>query len=98
MESTRAGLPILSFADAVVWEAWLAAQPADSKGVWLKLAKQSGSAECVGKAAAIDGALCHGWIDGQLNPFDRDWWLIRFTPRKTRSKCRRKIASVPRNC
>ena len=35
---------------------------------------------------AIDGALCHGWIDGQLNPSDENWWLIRFTPRKARSK------------
>ncbi len=40
----------------------------------------------VSKAEAIDGALIHGWIDGQLNPFDADWWLIRFTPRKPRSK------------
>jgi uncharacterized protein YdeI (YjbR/CyaY-like superfamily) len=40
----------------------------------------------VSRAEAIDGALCHGWIDGQLNPFDDDWWLIRFTPRKPRSK------------
>ena len=38
------------------------------------------------KAEAIDAALCHGWIDGQLNPYDADWWLIRFTPRKPRSK------------
>ncbi len=86
METGRAGLPILSFADASVWEAWLTAQPVDSKGVWLKLAKQKAGAACVGKAQAIDGALCHGWIDGQLNPFDDDWWLIRFTPRKPRSK------------
>jgi uncharacterized protein YdeI (YjbR/CyaY-like superfamily) len=86
METERAGLPILSFADASTWEAWLATQLPDSKGVWLKLAKQSARAECVGKAGAIDGALCHGWIDGQLNPFDDDWWLIRFAPRKPRSK------------
>jgi uncharacterized protein YdeI (YjbR/CyaY-like superfamily) len=86
MEAERAGLPILAFADLAAWEAWLAAQPATSRGVWLKLAKQSAGAACVGKAQAIDGALCHGWIDGQLNPFDDDWWLIRFTPRKPRSK------------
>jgi uncharacterized protein YdeI (YjbR/CyaY-like superfamily) len=86
METERAGLPILSFADAAAWEAWLAAQPADSKGAWLKLAKQNAGSACVGKAQAIDGALCHGWIDGQLNPFDDAWWLIRFTPRKPRSK------------
>jgi uncharacterized protein YdeI (YjbR/CyaY-like superfamily) len=86
METERAGLPIRSFADAAAWEAWLAAEPRSSAGVWLKLAKQSAGAMSVSRAEAIDAALCHGWIDGQLNPFDDAWWLIRFTPRKPRSK------------
>ena len=82
----RAGLPILAFPDAKTWEAWLAAQPGTSAGVWLKLAKAKADAPSVSKAEAIDGALCHGWIDGQLNPYDEHWWLIRFTPRKAQSK------------
>ena len=85
MSETRAGLPILAFANAAAWEAWLAEQPRDAPGVWLKLAKKSAGAASVSKAEAIDGALCHGWIDGQLNPYDEHWWLIRFTPRKARS-------------
>ena len=86
METERAGLPIRAFADLVAWETWLAAEPRSSRGVWLKLAKASAGVPSVSKADAIDGALCHGWIDGQLNPFDESWWLIRFTPRKPRSK------------
>ncbi|WEJ99313.1 MAG: YdeI/OmpD-associated family protein [Candidatus Sphingomonas phytovorans] len=82
----RAGLPILSFADGEAWEGWLAAQPRDSKGVWLKLAKAHAGVLSVSKAGAIDGALCHGWIDGQSDPYDEHWWLIRFTPRKPRGK------------
>ncbi|MDB5709809.1 MAG: hypothetical protein JWL96_1879 [Sphingomonas bacterium] len=82
----RADLPIRAFADLAAWEKWLAAQPRSSKGVWLKLAKASAGVASVSKGEAIDGALCHGWIDGQLNPYDDDWWLIRFTPRKARSK------------
>ena len=35
---------------------------------------------------AIDGALCYGWIDGQLEKFDERYWLVRFTPRAPRSK------------
>ena len=38
------------------------------------------------KAEAIDAALCHGWIDGQLDKYDDASWLIRFTPRKVCSK------------
>ena len=82
----RNGLTIHAFADAAAWEAWLAAEPRITPGVWLKLAKAGNSAPSLTKAQAIDGALIHGWIDGQLHPYDGDWWLIRFTPRKARSK------------
>jgi len=82
----RAGLPILTFADAAAFEAWLRQAPADSPGLWLKLAKDGSGHTSLSKAEAIDAALCHGWIDGQLNPYDEHWWLIRFTPRKPRSK------------
>jgi uncharacterized protein YdeI (YjbR/CyaY-like superfamily) len=29
--------------------------------------------------------LCHGWIDGQLDSFNDDHWLISFTPRRPAS-------------
>jgi len=82
----RAGLPILAFADAAAFEDWLKHAPADSPGLWLRLAKDGSGHASLSKAQAIDVALCHGWIDGQLNPYDEHWWLIRFTPRKPRSK------------
>jgi uncharacterized protein YdeI (YjbR/CyaY-like superfamily) len=83
---TRAGLPILAFRDADEFDAWLAAQPSDAPGLWLKLAKKSARKVSLGKTEAIDVALCHGWIDGQLNPYDDAAWLIRFTPRKRASR------------
>lgn len=66
--ATHAGLPVLGFATAAQFEAWLAAQPATSPGLWLKLAKKGSGLACLGKPAAIEAALCHGWIDGQLHP------------------------------
>jgi uncharacterized protein YdeI (YjbR/CyaY-like superfamily) len=83
---TRAGLPILAFRDADEFDAWLAAQRSDAPGLWLKLAKQGAREVSLGKTEAIDVALCHGWIDGQLNPYDDAAWLIRFTPRKRGSR------------
>jgi uncharacterized protein YdeI (YjbR/CyaY-like superfamily) len=83
---THAGLAIIGFADQAAFEAWLAAQPADAPGLWLKLAKQGSGIASLSKAEAIDAALCHGWIDGQLDTYDEHCWLIRFTPRKARSK------------
>ena len=78
-------LPTLEFATAQAWEAWLAAQPHDAPGLWLKLAKQGSGKASVSKAEAIEGALVHGWIDGQIDRLDEDWFLTRFTPRGPRS-------------
>ena len=82
MPNTKTGLPVLAFASMAEWETWLEAQPTTSKGVWLKLAKAASGILSVSKQEAIDGALCQGWIDGQLDKFDANHWLIRFTPRR----------------
>jgi uncharacterized protein YdeI (YjbR/CyaY-like superfamily) len=82
---TNRDLPVKAFPTQQAWEAWLEAQPANAKGLWLKLAKKSAGTPSVSRQEAIDSALCHGWIDGQLDKFDADWWLIRFTPRKPSS-------------
>ncbi|HEY0013718.1 MAG TPA: YdeI/OmpD-associated family protein [Allosphingosinicella sp.] len=86
MSEERKGLPILAFADAAAFEAWLEAQPAGSPGLWLKLARKGAGAASVSKSEALDAALCHGWIDGQLDRYDDAAFLIRFTPRRARSK------------
>jgi uncharacterized protein YdeI (YjbR/CyaY-like superfamily) len=83
---TRKGLPILGFAEAAGFEAWLEAQPPGSPGLWLKLAKAGSGIASLGKAEAVDAALCSGWIDGQLDRYDALCWLIRFTPRRPRGK------------
>jgi uncharacterized protein YdeI (YjbR/CyaY-like superfamily) len=79
-------LPVLAFKSLQAWETWLASQPPDSKGLWLKLAKKSSGIASVSRQEAVDAALCHGWIDGQLDAFDDAFWLIRFTPRQSASK------------
>ncbi|TWT00332.1 YdeI family protein [Reyranella sp. CPCC 100927] len=86
MPKTKDGLPILAFASAADWEAWLAAQPMTSPGLWLKLAKKESGIASVSQAEAVESALCYGWIDGQGQSLDAQHWLARFTPRKTRSK------------
>jgi uncharacterized protein YdeI (YjbR/CyaY-like superfamily) len=86
MAAERAGLPIIAFADLAAWEAWLTAQPAGAAGLWLKIAKAGNDASTLTKAQAIDGALCHGWIDGQIDKYDDAWFLTRFTRRTAKSK------------
>ena len=82
----RSDLPILAFRNGESFEEWLEQQPADAAGAWLKLPKKSTGAPGLTKTEAVDAALCHGWIDGQLDKYDEEYWLVRFTPRKARSK------------
>jgi uncharacterized protein YdeI (YjbR/CyaY-like superfamily) len=86
MAKAKRDLPVVAFQSLQAWEAWLASQPVQSQGLWLKLAKKSSGIASVSKQEAIDAALCHGWIDGQLDSFDDKYWLIRFTPRQSGSK------------
>jgi uncharacterized protein YdeI (YjbR/CyaY-like superfamily) len=86
MAENQGELPVLAFADAAEWESWLANPPLSANGLWLKFAKKASGVPTVSKPEAIDLALCHGWIDGQLKPFDGNYWLIRFTPRRPKGK------------
>jgi len=78
-------LPIVAFADQGELLAWLEEHGAISEGIRIKFAKKHTGISTVSKADAVDAALCHGWIDGQLQPLDGDYWLTRFTPRRPRS-------------
>ena len=86
MGKVKRDLPVIAFKSQQAWDAWLTSQPAQSNGLWLKLAKKSSGIASVSKREAIDTALCHGWIDGQLDGFDDSYWLVRFTPRQSTSK------------
>ena len=79
-------LPILPFASAARWEAWLEDEHARAAGVWLQIAKKDSGIATVTHAEALDVALCFGWIDGQRRTRDETWFLQRFTPRTPRSR------------
>ena len=79
-------LPITAFDDLSSWEAWLRAHGATSSGLRLKFAKAGAARPTISKAEAIEGALCHGWIDGQINTLDEAYFLTRFTPRRAGSR------------
>jgi uncharacterized protein YdeI (YjbR/CyaY-like superfamily) len=84
--STAGDLPELTVSDAVAWRAWLDEHHADRRGVWLVLAKK-GTTEptSLTYAEALDEALGHGWIDGQVRRRDEVTYRQRFTPRGPRS-------------
>jgi uncharacterized protein YdeI (YjbR/CyaY-like superfamily) len=71
--------------DAAAWRAWLAENHDSTPGVWLVLGRKGGMATSLTHAAALDEALCFGWIDGQASKRDEGTWRIRMTPRGPRS-------------
>ena len=79
-------LPILPFADAAAFEAWLDAEHARAPGLLLQIAKKDSGIATVTYAEAVEAALCFGWIDGQKRGFDERFFLQRFTPRRRDSR------------
>ncbi len=78
--------PQLIVSDAAAWRTWLAENVDEQAGVWLVLAKKGTTdPTSLSYAAALEEALCHGWIDGQARRRDEDTYVQRFTPRRRRS-------------
>lgn len=78
-------LPLLTFADTQSLERWLEEQGDTSPGAWLRFARKGAPESTVSKSDAIDCALAHGWVDGQLGRIDAHYFKTRFTPRRPRS-------------
>jgi uncharacterized protein YdeI (YjbR/CyaY-like superfamily) len=78
--------PELVVPDAAAWHGWLAENHTDPAGVWLVLARK-GTTEPTSLTydQALNEALCHGWIDGQVRRRDTATFRQRFTPRRARS-------------
>jgi uncharacterized protein YdeI (YjbR/CyaY-like superfamily) len=77
-------LPVVPFETQAEWHAWLEEHP-DADGVLVKLAKKDSGIPSITYAAAVEVALCHGWIDGQMRRLDEQYYLQKFTPRRARS-------------
>ncbi|WP_406108152.1 YdeI family protein [Micromonospora globbae] len=79
-------LPELLVPDVTAWRDWLAEHHGNPRGVWLVLAKRNADAPTtLTYDEALEEALCHGWIDGQVRGGDEATYRQRFTPRRPRS-------------
>jgi uncharacterized protein YdeI (YjbR/CyaY-like superfamily) len=91
-------LPELTVPNATAWRRWLSRHHDDPRGVWLTLAKKGITDPTrLTYDEALDEALCHGWIDGQVKGGDDATYRQRFTPRGRRSAwSRRNVGIVAR--
>ncbi len=91
-------LPELTVPDLAAWRQWLSERASGSGGVWLVLAKKGTTCPTeLTYDQALEEALCHGWVDGQLARGDEATFRRRFTPRRPGSAwSKRNIGLVER--
>lgn len=78
-------LPMMRFSSRDEWEEWLRENHASSDGVWLRIARKGSGETSITSPQALEVALRHGWIDGQVKGLDETTWLQKYTPRGARS-------------
>lgn len=71
--------------DRATWRAWLEANHATAAGVWLVTWRASSGRLSLAYEAAVEEALCFGWVDGTGGRLDADRGKQYFAPRKLRS-------------
>lgn len=77
--------PLVHADDRATWRAWLAANHATTRGAWLVTWRPRSGRVSLDYEAAVEEALCFGWIDGTSGRLDDERGKLYFAPRKPRS-------------
>lgn len=77
-----ADLSFIEPGDRAQWRNWLEEHHAHSPGVWLAVGKKGNSVTRLDYPAAVEEALCFGWIDSVVNRLDEARFKQLMTPRK----------------
>ena len=77
--------PLVHADDRATWHAWLEANHATARGAWLVTWRPRTGRAYLDYEAAIEEALCFGWVDSTAGHFDDDRGKLYFAPRKPRS-------------
>lgn len=67
------------------WRAWLQRHHASARGVWLVDWRAASGATPLGYEAAVEEALCFGWVDSKPRKLDEQRTMLWFSPRRPRS-------------
>jgi len=79
-----------SFATVATLEAWLQANHATQRELWIRVFKKDSGTLSVDWQDCVVAALAWGWIDGQRKALDDVSFLQRLTPRRPRSSWSKK--------
>jgi uncharacterized protein YdeI (YjbR/CyaY-like superfamily) len=76
---------VVQLEDRADWRDWLERNHEAAAGVWLVSWKKPTGKPRVDYDAAVEEALCFGWIDSKSRSVDDERTSIYFTPRKPKS-------------
>lgn len=79
-------LPTLDLRTRAEWRKWLRAHHASVAEVWLVFHKRHTGVGCIDYGAAVEEALCFGWIDSLVKRLDDARYARKFTPRQPGSR------------
>ena len=68
------------------WREWLEANHKQTTEVWLVHYKKETGHPQIAYEAAVEEAICFGWIDGKIRNLDAARYARLFTPRKSKSQ------------
>jgi len=74
------------FKDRKEWRQWLQKNHSTTEEVWLRYYKKPSGKPRIPYADAVKEALCFGWIDGKIKRINEDYYIQRFTPRRSGSR------------
>lgn len=77
--------PLVHADDRATWREWLEANNAKARGAWLVTWRPRSGRVSLDYEAAIEEALCFGWVDSTGGQFDDERGKLYFAPRKPRS-------------
>ncbi len=64
------------------WRRWLEKNHASRSEIWVVFFRMGSGKQGLALDAAVEEALCFGWIDGILKKLDDERYALRFSPRR----------------
>ncbi|MFC1933264.1 YdeI family protein [Chloroflexota bacterium] len=75
----------LLYSNSGQWRNWLEQNHDSIKEVWLIHYKKNSGKSSVSYNDALEEALCFGWIDSIMKSIDDEKFILKYSPRKTKS-------------
>jgi uncharacterized protein YdeI (YjbR/CyaY-like superfamily) len=75
----------LFFKNRDEWRNWLEKNHRAINEIWLIHYKKSSGKKGLNHFDAVEEAICFGWIDGKLKKIDEERFILRYSPRKSKS-------------